>query len=116
MTASASINVWYAHLGHISVESILKMAQSGMAKGMDVLGGKNDISTYCKECKAAGHTQSPIPKETFTCSNEVLRRVFSDICEVKTITREGFRYFITFVDDFSHYTSVYPIKKKSDAL
>src|SRR5260370_3222158 len=68
-------------LGHISVESILKMAQSGMAKGMDVLGGKDDISTYCKECEVAGHTQSPIPKETFTRSNEVLRHVFSDVCE-----------------------------------
>ena len=92
------------------------MAQSGMAKGMDVLGGKDDISTYCKECKAAGHTQSPIPKETFTCSNEVLRHVFSNVCEVQTITCEGFQYFITFVDDFSHFTSVYPIKRKSDAL
>ncbi len=92
------------------------MAQSGMAKGMDVLGGKDDISTYCKECKAAGHTQSPIPKETFTCSNEVLRHVFSNVCEVQTITCEGFQYFITFVDDFSCYTSVYPIKRKSNAL
>jgi len=39
-----------------------------------------------------------------------------DVCEVQTTTHEGFRYFITFVDDFSHFTAVYPIKKKSDAL
>ena len=55
-TASTSIDIWHVHLGHISVESILKMAQNGMAKGMDVLGGKDKASTYCKECEAAGHT------------------------------------------------------------
>jgi len=29
---------------------------------------------------------------------------------------EGFRYFITFVSDFSRFLVIYPIKNKSDAL
>jgi hypothetical protein len=113
-TATASIDVWHARLGHISVDSILKMVRSGMARGIDV--GGNEPTDYCEECEASGHTRSPIPKETLTRSKEVLGRVFSDVCEVQTITREGFRYFITFVDDHSRFLTVYPIKKKSDAL
>jgi len=66
MTASASVDVWHCQLGHISIDSILKMSCSGMAKGMDVVGNRSDGSTYCEECEASGHTQSVIPKETLT--------------------------------------------------
>ena len=86
-----------------------------MAKGMDILG-KREASIYCEECKAARHTHSPIPKETLTHSSEVLGCVFSDVCEVQMITCEGYCYFITFIDYCSHFTTVYPMKKKSDAL
>ncbi len=57
-----------------------------------------------------------ILKETLTRSNEVLGRVFSNICEVQTVTHEGYHYFITFVDDHSCFLSVHPMKRKSDAL
>src|SRR5260370_14277337 len=100
-TMSASVDIWHACLGHISIDSILKMAHSGMARGMDMIGNKGDSSTYCEECEASGHTQSNILKETLTHSNEVLGRVFSDVCEVQTVTCQGFWYFITFVDDHS---------------
>src|SRR5258708_18557486 len=92
------------------------MVWSGMVKGMDVIGGKKDVSVYCEECERSGHTRSPIPKETLTQSQCVLGCIFSYICEVQTITHEGFQYFITFVNNFSQFITVYPIKKKSDAL
>ena len=87
-----------------------------MTKGMDILGGKKDVSIYCEECEASGHTRSPIPKETLTRSQEVLGHVFSDVCKVHTITQEGYRYFITFVDDYSRFITVRPMKKKSDGI
>jgi len=117
ITASALLDVWHVRLGHILMDSILKMLQSGMVKGMDVIGKKTiEGSTYCSECKSASHHRNPIPSETHTCSDQVLGRVFSDICEVQTITREGFKYFITFIDDFSRFLTVYPMKNKSDVL
>src|SRR5260370_9778894 len=48
-TASASVDVCNACLRHISIESILSMAHSGMAKGMEVIGNGGDGSTYCEE-------------------------------------------------------------------
>ena len=92
------------------------MAQTKMTKGMDILGGKKDVSIYCEECEASGHTCSPIPKETLTQSQEVLGCIFSDVCEVRTITWEGYWYFITFIDDYSRFITVRPMKKKSDAI
>ena len=87
-----------------------------MAKGMDVIRSKHDTSTYCHECEVSGHTQLMIPKETLTHSHEVLGHIFSNVCEVQTITHEGYRYFITFVDDYSHFLTIHLMKKKSDAL
>src|SRR5260221_4075892 len=99
------------------MDSILKMLWGGMVKGMDVIGKKTiEGSTHCSECKAASHHRNPIPSETHTCSDRVLGQVFSDVCEVQTITHEGFKYFITFIDDFSRFLTVYPMKNKSDAL
>ena len=106
MTTSASVDVWHCHLGHISIDSIIKMSCSGMAKGMDVIGNKSDVSTYCEECEASGHTQLVIPKETLTRSNEVLGHIFSDVCEVQTVTCDGYQYFITFIDDHSCFLTV----------
>ena len=99
------------------MDLILRMMCSGMVKGMDVIGRKSiEGQTYCSECEVSSHHCNPIPSKTHTCSKEVLGQVFSDICEVQTVTREGFKYFITFVDNFSHYLVVYPMKNKSDAL
>ena len=51
--ATASLDVWHAHLGHISTQSILKMVRSRMATGMEVVGDGKGGSTYCKECEAS---------------------------------------------------------------
>ncbi len=70
ITASASLDVWHACLGHISMDSILKMLHSGMVKGMDVMGPKSILGlTYCPECEASSHHRNPIPSETHTHSN-----------------------------------------------
>ena len=47
----------------------------------------------------------------------MLELIHSDLCEFEGIvTREGNRYIITFIDDFSKYTTIYLLKNKSDAF
>src|SRR5260370_31596110 len=88
-----------------------------MANGMDIIGRKTiEGPTYCLECKVSSHHHNPIPSETHTHFDQVLGHVFSNICEVQTVTCEGFRYFITFIDDFSQHLVIYPMKNKSDPL
>jgi hypothetical protein len=116
VSSSASLDVWHKPLGHISKESILKMMRSEMVKGIDVIGSTTqDGPTYCVECEASSHHRNPIPSETHTCSDKVLGW-FSNVCEVQIVTCEGYKYFITFIDDFSRFLTIYPIRNKSDAL
>ena len=50
-------------------------------------------------------------------AEEVLGQVYSDLCgPMETPSVEGYRYFITFTDDFSQYTHLELCKSKDDAL
>ena len=47
----------------------------------------------------------------------MLELIHSDLCEFKGILTGGEnRYIITFIDDFSKYTTIYLLKNKSDAF
>ena len=50
-------------------------------------------------------------------TSQVLERVHTDICGPMNINaRGGYRYFITFTDDFSRYGYFYLMKHKSEVL
>ena len=47
----------------------------------------------------------------------MLELIHSNLCEFEGIlTRGGNRYIITFIDDFSKYTTIYLLKNKIDAF
>eukprot|EP00253_Pinus_taeda_P012396 PITA_12396 len=49
--------------------------------------------------------------------NDVLELIHTDICgPFPKATRNGNRYFITFIDDYSRYGHIYLIKEKAEAL
>ena len=69
----------------------------------------------CEFCSQAKITKTP--HKSVTKVTEPLELIHSDICELDgTLTRNGKRYFITFIDDCSDYTFVYLMKNKSDAF
>jgi hypothetical protein len=48
-------------------------------------------------------------------SKDLLGLVHSDICSLISISaRDGSRYFVTFIDDFSRYDYVYLMRHKSE--
>ena len=50
-------------------------------------------------------------------STERLQLIHSDVCgPMQTQSVGGNRYFVTFIDDYSRYTVVYFIKKKSEVF
>jgi hypothetical protein len=115
-TALADMDTWHRRLGHISVDSVLKMVKNGIVKGMSIVRSRA-LSTLCVPCQKGAQTRTPIPSKTETCLSEVLGRVFSDLCgKIDPPTREGFQYFITFTDDASRYLLIRFLKLKSDAL
>ena len=47
----------------------------------------------------------------------MLELIHSDVCgPMKPSARDGFRYFITFIDDYSRYGYVYLMRNKSESF
>src|SRR5258708_7794285 len=90
------------------------MVRAHTITGIEVVGSRSEA---CSACHKGKQTQSMIPCATQDQATEVLRQVFSDICgPIKNPSIEGYQYFITFTDNFSHYTHVGLCKSKDDAF
>jgi transposase InsO family protein len=61
-------------------------------------------------------TKAPFTKQGER-ANDLLDLVHSDVCGPMSIgARDGSRYFVTFIDDFSRYGYVYLMRHKSESF
>ena len=85
---------------------------------MNSLGLISRLSKDFEKCETC--SQAKITKrahKNVVRNTKLLELIHSDLCEFEGIlTRGGNRYIITFIDDFSKYTTVYLLKNKSDAF
>jgi transposase InsO family protein len=67
-------------------------------------------------CIVGKHHAEPFPAKASHCATRMLERVHSDLHMVPTMTASGYRYWMTFIDDWSRYEWIYLLKHKSDAF
>jgi hypothetical protein len=104
-----SIDVWHDRLGHLNFASIKRL------RTMDLLPHVSERNTSkCPICVEAKHTRKPF-KTVSNRHTELLELIHSDLADFKsTVSRGGKKYYITFVDDYSRYTSIFLLKSKSE--
>ncbi|CDF40831.1 unnamed protein product, partial [Chondrus crispus] len=111
---AATLQTWHERFAHVHSQVKLLGNEANKINNTD-----NDcISEKCSACVYGKATRSVIPKErssrrAYFC----LDLVHSDVCgplEVQSIG--GAKYFITFIDDHSNWSVVYPIHHKSEAF
>lgn len=72
--------------------------------------------SFCYSCKLGKLYQLPFAACQITAKHP-LEIVYSDLWGPSPIlSTEGYRYYVVFVDAFTHYTWLYPIRQKSDTL
>ncbi len=111
-----STKLWHQRLAHVQPSTIIEMSKSGAVRGLHIDHAVKDELT-CTGCVLGkGHRQA-IPKNSNTRATKLLELVHSDVngpLEVPSLG--GSRYFVTFIDDFSRWTTLYTIKAKSETL
>ena len=72
----------------------------------------------CEPCIAGKQHRSNVSRlATHSRSSELLQLVHSDVHgPLPTQSREGYKYWITFIDDHSRFWGVLPLKAKSGAF
>lgn len=107
------IHFWHKVFGHRDPAAIKEMYSKNMVNGMKIIDC--GIKTECETCLQAKSTRLPFPRQSSSQSNDVLELVHSDVCgPMQTQSPSGKRYVLTFIDDYSHYTVIYLLRKKSE--
>ena len=104
---------WHYRLGHVNVQTLHKCP--GYLNGIDVKSV--DKLSFCEAYLAGKMHRKPFPTVGEIRSRRKLQLVHSDIWgPTKTKCLGGARYFVTFIDDYTRYCSVYFMKHKSEVF
>lgn len=102
--------LWHKRLGHLGMTNVMKLSKmaNGMSKSMT-----SELS-LCESCLKGKQTRLPFDG-TRPRAKRPLQLVHSDICgPVNVETYDGYRYFVTFIDDYSHIVALYLMKSKDE--
>lgn len=103
------VHQWHRILGHRDIAVVRKLASGDLVMGMKLKGCGSECnqSVDCVTCIEGKMTRLPFPSESTNRSANILDLIHSDICgPMQTKTGSGNRYLLTFIDDFSRYSTI----------
>ena len=105
--AKGEDRLWHRRYGHLSEESLKKLVREEMVNRLDYdVSGGVGICASGKQCKSSFSLST-------TQTSELFELVHSDLCgKMGKKFLGGAEYFLTFLDDKTHYTWVYALKTK----
>jgi len=105
---------WHYHLGYLNLRFLSNMHNHSLVVGLPSI---KNLLPVCKSCLYGKQSKEPYSKDPVTQAIEVLALIHTDLCgPMNTPSLEGAIYFLLFMDDFSRYTHVYFLQKKSAAM
>ncbi|KAG7593249.1 Retrotransposon Copia-like N-terminal [Arabidopsis thaliana x Arabidopsis arenosa] len=111
VNAVVDVSMWHKRLGHPSFSRLDVLSES-----LGTTRHKNKSSAFCHVCHLAKQRKLSFSSQNNICNNnfELLHiDVWGPFAED---TVDGYRYFLTIVDDHSRATWVYLLRRKADVL
>ena len=103
--------LWRKRLGHISRNRNERLVKDGVLQDLDFSN-----FTTCVDCIKRKLTAKVRKSETDRCRG-LLKLIHTDLCKPFVPPGiGGYKYFITFIDDFSRYGHIELIREKSESL
>ncbi len=107
--------VWHRRYGHLGMQNLKKMCSESLVDGFDFDVSK-DID-FCESCVAGKHHRSMFKTNGRKRAVEPFGLVHSDVCEkMNAKSLSGAEYFLTFIDDNTHYVWTYVLKHKDEVF
>lgn len=114
-------NLWHARCGHRQIKDIIRGIQSGElhipGQSTDSLRDAARNMVPCKGCGEAKSFRKPFHRNSNGIPASVpYQRLRLDICgPISPATRNGKRYFLVIVDEFTTFSWVFFLRQRSDA-
>ena len=107
--------LWHRRYGHLGTQSLQKLARDKLVDNFDFDFLKE--VDFCETCVKGKHHRSQFKSNEATRAKEPLSLVHSDVCgKIGTKSLGGANYFLTFIDDKTHYVWVYVLKTKDEVF
>jgi Reverse transcriptase (RNA-dependent DNA polymerase)/gag-polypeptide of LTR copia-type/Integrase core domain/GAG-pre-integrase domain len=116
-TKETSTLLWHRRLGHLHVEAVEKLI--GFKSTKKISDQQEDIlqNGNCETCILGKLRRKSFTTGEATRAKAPLELIHSDVVgKVSPTSKGGSSYFVTFIDDFTRHTTVFPMKKKSEVL
>jgi hypothetical protein len=106
-----SLTRWHDHLGHQSFQIVQRVLRE-FNPPVQLESNKDNV---CGPCQQAKSHQHPYPKST-SMSSYPLEHVFFDVWGPAPKSVGRYKYYVSFVDDYSKFTWIYFLKYKSEVI
>ncbi|CAJ2635655.1 unnamed protein product [Trifolium pratense] len=115
ITKEDEVKLWHQKLGHLNLRSMKKAISKEAIRGLPNL--KIEEGSICGDCQIEKQTKMPHPKLQHLTTTRVLELLHMDLMgPMQTESLGGKRYAYVVVDDFSRYTWINFIRKKSETF
>ncbi|KAE9332807.1 hypothetical protein PR003_g14330, partial [Phytophthora rubi] len=109
--ADSQWELLHARMGHPNKDALAKTQRA--TNGIPDVG--QAFPTLCGGCMKGKQTVEAFPKRSKTKTSRVLELAHTDVMgPMKSTSKGGAKYILTFVDNFSRYVVAYLLKKKSE--
>ncbi|GKC71108.1 retrovirus-related pol polyprotein from transposon TNT 1-94, partial [Tanacetum coccineum] len=107
--------LWHKRLSHLNFKNINNLAKHNLVSGLPSLTFSKDKN--CSACEKGKHHRASFKTKRSFSINKSLHLLHMDLFgPVKPQTISHNKYTIVIVDEYSRYTWVFCLKKKSDAV
>ena len=102
-----SLTLWHSRLGHASSSQVQQLASRGL------LGSVSKDNFDCTSCQL-GKQLALSFNNSESISNSIFELIHSDVWRPSPVASiGGSRYFVVFIDDYSRYSWIFPMKSCS---
>ena len=106
-SSSASIELWHNRLGHPGTTTLHQVLHT-----LDFHCNKSAAHS-CHHCSVGKHTRLPF-QHSDTPAYFPFQLVHSDVWTSPVYSHSGYKYYVVFIDAYTHYIWSYPVRQKSD--
>lgn len=121
-SARASVQDWHARLGHVGYDRLGRMVELGMVDGMDLSPGEVKAAKEeqrrdpCGACMEGKSKRLPFPTSQSKTADPLELMHMDVMGPVRPASLGQANYLSTVLDDYSRYSVVRTIKRKSDVF
>lgn len=111
VTTKPSFDRWHNRLGHPAAPIVQRVISSFNLP----CHAESNKQVVCDACQQAKSHQLPYPKSSHVSSHP-LELVFSDVWGPAPNSISKYKYYVSFIDDYSKFTWIYLLKFKSEVF